>query len=107
MVSAAVEPVSGNAGKTEPERRALVSPAFPLNPEGEWSLKRKSRPAELYRKKVAVSHMDQEYTFQSHEDAVVKLVHGVLAMPWYREINPSKSYNSSQGKPSYPLFLTR
>ena len=40
MVSAAMEPVSGNAGKTEPERLALVSPAFPLNPEGKWSLMR-------------------------------------------------------------------
>ena len=94
MVSAAVEPVSGNAGKTEPERLALVSPAFPLNPEGKWSLKRKSRPAELYRKKVAVSHMDQEYTFQSHEDAQVKLVHGVLANALVSGNNRSKSYNS-------------
>lgn len=94
MVSAAMEPVSGNAGKTEPERLALVSPAFPLNPEGKWSLKRKSRPAELYRKKVAVSHMDQEYTFQSHEDAQVKLVHGVLANALVSGNNRSKSYNS-------------
>ena len=82
------------AGKTEPERLALVSPAFPLNPEGKWSLKRKSRPAELYRKKVAVSHMDQEYTFQSHEDAQVKLVHGVLANALVSGNNRSKSYNS-------------
>ncbi|MBT8777310.1 hypothetical protein, partial [Akkermansia muciniphila] len=79
VVDAVVARVSGNAGTGHGERLALVSPAFPLAPEGKWSLKRKSRPAELYRKKVAVSHMDQEYTFQSHEDAQVKLVHGVLA----------------------------
>ena len=107
MVSAAVEPVSGNAGKTEPERLALVSPAFPLNPEGKWSLKRKSRPAELYRKKVAVSHMDQEYTFQSHEDAQVKLVHGVLANALVSGNKRSKSYNSfkvSRPTPPPPLL---
>ncbi|XBD74141.1 hypothetical protein ABFY27_15130 [Akkermansia massiliensis] len=102
-----MEPVSGNAGKTEPERLALVSPAFPLNPEGKWSLKRKSRPAELYRKKVAVSHMDQEYTFQSHEDAQVKLVHGVLANALVSGNNRSKSYNSfkvSRPTPPPPLL---
>lgn len=82
VVDAVVKPVSGNAGqgqRAEQECLALVSPVFPLNQEGKWSLRRKGKVAELFRKKVVVSHLDQEYTFQSHEDAETKLVHGVLA----------------------------
>lgn len=93
IVNAAVKQVSGDAGRAQGECLALVSPAFPLNPEGKWSLKRKSKPAELYRKKVAVSHMDQEYTFQSHEDAQVKLVHGVLANALVSGNSRPMSYN--------------
>lgn len=79
VVEAAEEPVSENAEKGKQVRLAWVSPAFPLNPEGKWSLKRKGKTAELYRRKIVVSHINQEYTFHSHEDAEIKLVHGVLA----------------------------
>lgn len=105
VVNAAVKPVSGGAGEARRELLALVSPAFPLNQEGKWSLKRKSRPVELYRKKVAVSHIDQEYTFQSHEDAQIKLVHGVLANALVsgnsRPI-PYNSFNVSYSAPPPP-----
>lgn len=109
VVDAVVARVSGNAGTGHGERLALVSPAFPLAPEGKWSLKRKSRPAELYRKKVAVSHMDQEYTFQSHEDAQVKLVHGVLANALVSGNSrpfPYNPFNVSYPTPPPPLFLS-
>ncbi len=101
VVRAAVEQVSGDAGKAQQERLALVSLRLSAEPEGKWSLRRKSKPAELYRKKVAVSHIDEEYTFQSHEDAQVKLVHGVLANALVSGNSHPAPYNSLNV--SYPI----
>lgn len=79
VVNATARPVSGNTAAGEPEYLVEISPVFPLDPQEAWYLKRKSKPAELFRKKVAISHMDQEYTFRDHKDAEEKLAHGVLA----------------------------
>lgn len=108
VVRAAVEQVSGDAGKAQQERLALVSLRLSAEPEGKWSLRRKSKPAELYRKKVAVSHIDEEYTFQSHEDAQVKLVHGVLANALVSGNSHPAPYNSlNVSYPIPPFLMTR
>lgn len=101
-------PFPRKAGLPERERPALVSPVFPLNQEGKWSLRRKGKAAELYRKKVAVSLLDQEYTFQRHEDAEAKLVHGVLANALVTGNSRPTLYNSFKvNHPALPPLLVR
>lgn len=60
VVNAAARPVPGNAAEGQPEYLVEVRPVFPLDPQEAWYLKRKSKPAELFKKKAAVSHREQD-----------------------------------------------